>query len=211
MPDEPLICPVTPGAALWRLCEVIGALARQETLPGAQPEALSDWLDGLRAARDELCAALEQGAPEGLGSALRAAQEKLAACYDHVCTLGEAEALCGALGFPAPGKMKPAARFIEAVDLATVQVTFTRFGRQVLTNFAFRDAPGATAYWLREVRYIDGERSEWARLEDPLVESYTPLFPRVRLGAGTRYFRIESRNPHASAVSDEFTIEIPSL
>jgi hypothetical protein len=92
-----------------------------------------------------------------------------------------------------------------------VQVTFTRFGKQTLTNFAFRDAPGATAYWLREVRYIDNERSEWARLEDPLIESYVPLFTRVRLPVGTRHFRIESRNPHENAVSEEFTIEVPPL
>lgn len=203
MPDEPLICPVTPGAALCRLSEVLGALARQDALP--------DWVEGLRASREELSGALEKGVPDDLASALRAAQEKLAACYGHVCTLEQATALCAALGFPAPGKMKPGERFIAMVDLSTVQVTFTRFGKQVLANFAFRDAPGATAYWLHEVRYIDGERSEWARLEDPVMESYTPLFARVRLPSGTRHFRIEARNPHTSVVSDEFTIEVPSL
>jgi len=203
MPDEPLISPVTPGAALCRLSEVLGALARQN--------ALSDWVEALRAARNELSGALEQGVPDGLANALRAAQEKLSACYSHVCTLDEAAALCAVAGFPAPGKVAPSARFIGSVDPSTVQVSFTCFGKQVLTSFAFRDAPGATAYWLHEVRYIDNERSEWARLEDPLVESYTPLFARVRLGAGTRHFRIEARNPHTSVISDEFTVEVPSL
>ena len=38
-----------------------------------------------------------------------------------------------------------------------------------------------------------------------------PLFTRVRLPVGTRHFRIESRNPHENAVSEEFTIEVPAI
>ena len=102
-------------------------------------------------------------------------------------------------------------RVVEAIDLATIQVTYTRFGKQVMANFSFRDAQGATAYWLHEVRFIDGERSEWARLEDAIMESYSPVFTRVRMGGGTRHFIIESRNPHKSAFTQEFTLEIPSL
>jgi hypothetical protein len=182
---------------------VTGALERHNALP--------DWVDGLRELRDKLIASLESGSIEGVAGALRAAQENLTTCYGHICTLDEAEALCEAVGFPPPGRVTHNERFIEAVDVATMHVTFTRFGKQTLANFAFRDAAGATAYWLHEVRYIDGERSEWARLEDPIMESYAPLFTRVRLPVGTRHFRIESRNPHENAISEEFTIEVPAI
>ncbi len=202
MSDEPLICPVTPGAALCRLSEVTGALERQSVLP--------EWPESLRAARLALENALESGETERVTSALHAAQEKLTVCYDAVCALPAAAPLCAAVGFPSPGNSFKE-RHVEAVDVATIQVTYTRFGKQVLANFSFRDAQGATAYWLHEVRFIDGERCEWARLEDAVTESYSPVFTRVRMGGGTRYFIIESRNPHKSAFTQEFTLEVPSL
>ena len=203
MSDEPLICPVTPGTALCRLSEVAGALERHFAPP--------EWPGTLRQARGALETALETGETERVAGALHAAQGKLSACYDAVCALDDAAPLCAALGFPAPGKASFKERFVAAVDVATLQVTYTRFGKQVLTNFSFRDAQGATAYWLHEIRYIDGDRSEWARLEDAILESYSPQFTRVRMGAGTRHFVIESRNPHTSAYSAEFTLEVPSL
>lgn len=203
MSDEPLICPVAPGAALCRLSEVAGALERQAALP--------EWPETLRAARVDLENALESGESARVTDALHAAQEKLSACYDALCALLDAAPLCAAIGFPAPGKAGLRERFVEAIDVTTIQVTYTRFGKQVLANFSFRDAQGATAYWLHEVRFIDGERSEWARLEDAVVESYSPVFTRVRMGSGTRHFIIESRNPHKSALSQEFTLEVPEL
>lgn len=197
VPDEPLICPVSPGAALSRLSEVIGALERHQ----AGEHTLL-----LRAAREELMAALESGAPEATSAALVAAQQKIIACYE---ALTDAE-LCADAKFPPPGQVSYRKRHLEVVDLSSVQMTFARFGKQIMASFAFRDAPGATAYWLREIRYIDDERTEWARLEDQVVQSTTPLFSRVRLPPGTRHFRIESRNPSGSVVTDEFTIEVPN-
>jgi hypothetical protein len=195
VPDEPLICPVSPGAALSRLSEVIGAAAR-----------LNVETMALREAREGLFAALESGAPDAIGAALQNAQAALIACYESAD-----EALCDAASFPPPGAVSPKARFLEAVDLTSLHVTFARFGKQIMASFVFRDAPGATAYWLREVRYIDGDRSEWARLEDQVMESFTPQFSRVRLPSGTRHFRIEARNPSESVTTDEFTIEVPNL
>lgn len=195
VPDEPLICPVTPGAALSRLCEVIGALEEKEAA------------ESLLTARDNLLAALENGEQNGIGQALRAAQESLTACYD---ALEDAD-LCADAAFPPPGKVSHRARHLQPVDLSSLQVTCARFGKQVMVSFAFRDAPGATAYWLREVRYIDDAREEWARMEDQLIQSFTPLFSRVRLPPGTRHFRIEARNPAGGLVTDEFTIEIPEI
>ncbi len=194
VPDEPLICPIAPGSALARLCEVIGAFEND------------DETDVLRAAREELVTALESGAQDAITQALRHAQDVLISFYQ-----AGSEEFCAAAGFPPPGKVTHRARHLEPVDLTSLQVTCARFGKQVMVSFAFRDAPGATAYWLREVRYIDNERAEWARLEDQVVQSLAPLFSRVRLPSGTRHFRIEARNPSGGIVTDEFTIEVPEL
>lgn len=180
-----------------RLSEVIGAFEEEK----------SETVASLQAAREELLKALEGGNQETVGVALRGAQEALIACYQACAS----EELCAAAKFPPPGKVSHKTRHLEPVDLTSLQVTFARFGKQVMVSFAFRDAPGATAYWLREVRYIDNERAEWARLEDQIVESFTPQFSRVRLPSGTRHFRIEARNPSGGLVSDEFTIEVPEI
>ncbi|HEY0074067.1 MAG TPA: hypothetical protein VGB77_08205 [Abditibacteriaceae bacterium] len=198
VPDEPLICPVAPGTALVRLSEVIGAFQQHDT---------AENMTSLRLAREELLNALEGGNQEAIGLALRGAQDALIACY-QACENAE---LCAAAKFPLPDKVSPTARHLEPIDLTSLQMTYARFGKQVMVSFAFRDAPGATAYWLREVRYIDNERAEWARLEDQIVESFTPQFSRVRLPSGTRHFRIEARNPSGGIVSDEFTIQVPEI
>lgn len=198
VPDEPLICPVAPGAALVRLSEVIGAFGRHDA---------AENMASLRLAREELLNALEGGNQEAIGQALRGAQDALIACY-QACENVE---LCVAAKFPLPDKVSPKSRHLEPIDLTSLQMTYARFGKQVMVSFAFRDAPGATAYWLREVRYIDNERAEWARLEDQIVESFTPQFSRVRLPPGTRHFRIEARNPSGGIVSDEFTIQVPEI
>lgn len=200
VPDEPLICPVTPGTALVRLSEVIGAFSSETT------KANSENLAALRAAREELTAALENGEQDAITQALRASQDALIACYSQ----SDAD-FCLSAAYPPPEKVSYKERHLEPVDLSSLQITCARFGKQVMVSFAFRDAPGATAYWLREVRYIDNEQSEWARLEDQIVQSYAPLFSRVRLGSGTRHFRIEARNPSGGIVTDEFTIEVPEL
>ena len=197
VPDEPLICPVSPGTALVRLSEVIGAFEQEN----------GQDITRLRLAREELLSALEGGSQDAISEALHNAQEALIVRYESC----DSEELCAAAKFPPPGKVSYKARHLEPVDLTSLQVTFARFGKQVMVSFAFRDAPGATAYWLREVRYIDNERAEWARLEDQIVESFSPQFSRVRLASGTRHFRIEARNPSGGIVTDEFTIEVPEI
>ena len=92
------------------------------------------------------------------------------------------------------------------MDVQSVLVTFSKPIGQVLTTFAFQDAARATAYWLIEVRFLRGER-----LEDYLIETSAPLFPRLRLPLGSHTFRIESRNSYDFTVSDDFTVEVPAL
>lgn len=197
VPDEPLVCPVAPGTALVRLCEVIGAFE----------QASGQDVTRLRLAREGLSSALEGGSQEAISEALRNAQEALIASYESC----DSQELCAAAKFSQPGKVSHKTRHLEPVDLTSLQMTFARFGKQVMVSFAFRDAPGATAYWLREVRYIDNERAEWARIEEQIVQSFSPQFSRVRLPSGTRHFRIEARNPSGGLVSDEFTIEVPEI
>jgi hypothetical protein len=184
--------------ALARLSEVIGAFEQHSPVQDVAT---------LRQAREELLSALEGGQQEVIGAALRYAQEALITCYESCGN----EGLCAAAKFPLLGRVSHKARHLESVDLTSLQVTFARFGKQVMVSFVFRDAPGATAYWLREVRYIDNERAEWARVEEQIVQSFTPQFSRVRLPSGTRHFRIEARNPSGGIVSDEFTIEVPEI
>lgn len=202
-PDEPLVAPVTAGGAVQRLSEVVGALTQRDDW--------GDWAQRLRQRREALIVALETGDGAAVTGELQATRDSLFALYGEVSGHAEGEALCAALGFPAPGAIQTNSRFIQPVDLNSMVVTFSRFGKQVMANFNFREAPGATAYWLHEVRYIDGERSEWARLEDDLYESCSPMFHRLRVAPGTHYFRIMSRNPQSSATTDEFTVEVPEL
>jgi hypothetical protein len=114
-----------------------------------------------------------------------------------------------ALGFPTGVQLSdPFA--LAAPDEKSVVATFTLNGKQVLTSLAFERAPGATAYWLHVVRTWE-EDGETQRIEDPILESPAPLFARVRLPLGPQVLRLKSRNPSASRLSEEFTIEVPDL
>jgi len=198
MRHEPLIAPVSPGAALARLAQVTGALERHPAFAQALP---ADAIAQLQGARDALLRALEADEAISIVTALGAAQDQLCRLYQQLIAAAVEPAFYAALHFP-----DPAQAVLQAIDTGTIIATFSMPAAQVLTSIAFLDAPGATAYWLHELRVINGEIAQ-----DAMLESYTPLFPRVRLPCGTHVFRIESRNPSCSVFSDEFTIEVPVL
>jgi len=197
--------PVSPAAAVVRLSQVKGALARQNSLAGLfSPDTPAQ----LQSTLDNLLNAIETGDHAAVADAFQAAQRELCRLYEALCqSTGEGEAAANlsaafaALSFPPPGL-----RIVQPVDVTTVFATFTKSERQVLTTLVFEHAAGATAYWLREVRTLHGEP-----IDDHLLESYSPVFTRVRLAIGPHVFRIETRNPRQFTVSEPFTIEIPAL
>lgn len=206
MTDEPLIRPVTAGTAITRLSEVIGALKRHSTLLGTLPQGIAEELHNCREA---LLKALEHATfdntpSKSLESAFIAAQGTLHQLYETVKKGSNPDAVAEhlvQLGYPDPthaGEVVP-------IDLSTLLVTFSRPKKQVLTTFAFREAAGAMAYWLHEIRFLRNER-----LEDPIVQNYAPLFQRVRIVPGPRTFRILSRNLHGSVASAEFSFKVPT-
>ncbi|MDQ3812337.1 MAG: hypothetical protein M3347_00130 [Armatimonadota bacterium] len=198
MIDEPLIVPLSPGAALVRLAQVKGAIQRHAAVtPLFAPDAPAR----LQKTRDDLLAMLEADDRAGVEGALRIAQNDLRQLYETLCQEATATAdAFTALGFPPPRQG------LQPVDVSTVIATFSMPVRQVLTTLSFQDAGGATAYWLREVRTLHGQP-----IEDPIVENYAPIFMRLRLSIGPHIFRIESRNAGEFTISDQFTIEVPSL
>lgn len=229
MIDEPLVVPVSPGSALVRLTQVKAALQRHAALALALP---GDIPARLQRERDNLLNALETDQPATIASALRAAQNCLCQLYETLgqlspnlaptlpasaedeagltahgaspngmASVAQPTSLYSALGFP-----DPAQTAVQTVDIQSVLATFSKPVRQVLTTLAFQDAPRATAYWLVEVRFLRGER-----LEDYLIETSAPLFPRLRLPLGPHTFRIESRNSQHFTISDDFTVEVPAL
>jgi hypothetical protein len=191
--DEPLIVPVTPGEVLVRSSQVLGALFAANS-----PHAAA-----LQAARQELLAALEKGTPITRANALEAAQQQLLAIYNAT---KEDISTLAALGFPAPAEIEDEMN-IGTVDVQNISVTHTIVGKQVHTSLAFPRAANAKFYWLHEVRYFAANPEE--RVEDPVLESHFPLFERVRMAPGKRILRIKARNLSTSAISEEFTIEVP--
>lgn len=217
--DEPAIAPPTPGALLVRLSQVIGAL-RDETFgplldaalrsragSDAAPKASSVPSIGekLASARAALLHALEKG--EALGEVFAAGQHVLRELYALVTLVeGDAERshALARLGFPEAQLLQT--QGVLAVDLSTLVLTHFKPQRQVFSTLTFTEAHGATAYWLLEVLYVDGQR-----VVDGVVENYAPQFSRVRMPIGTHHLIIESRNPHHSARTAEFSIEVPRL
>lgn len=196
--DEPSIAPTTPGTALVRLSQIAGALRGE----GRNANSVPDHLEAIVTAREALLQALEKGT--NLSSALSAAQDSIRRLYAAVATSNGGGAGLTDLGFPSPERGED--DWVEPVDTSTIVVTHFKPVRQVFSTIAFSDAHGATAYWLHEIRTLRGER-----LDDQVVESYSPIFTRVRLPVGPHTFIIESRNPHQSARSREFTFEVPAL
>lgn len=192
MIDEPLVTPVSPGSALVRLAQVAGALQRS---PQAATLLPAEAIASLQKARQTLEEAVEAGDYTAVRPALRDAQQVLRGLYQ---SLG-GEAAAPIFGLPIGTAVQP-------VNIATICATFTRPERQVLTTLAFDDALGATAYWLHELRELRGQI-----LEDSILETLSPVFPRLRLPIGPHRFRIESRNPSESVTSAEFSVEVPPL
>jgi hypothetical protein len=201
MIDEPLIVPFSPGEALVRLAQVRGAVASDEEL-ASQTHIVST----LHEVHAHLISALADGDAALTARAFANAQDALQLLYREV---ENDAARAQALGFPAKEQLADAFA-IAPPDEKTVLTTFTLGGKQVLTSVAFARAAGATAYWLHVVRYWE-EDGETQRIEDPILESPVPLFPRVRLPVGKQTLRLKSRNPSVSALSPEFTIEVPAL
>jgi hypothetical protein len=200
MTDEPLIRPVTAGTALVRLSEVLGGLKRRSTLASALPQELRE---DLCRRREALVQAIEDGPSKALESTFIAAQGALQQLYEtvlHASDQAEAAQHLVELGFPNPLQ----ADEVQPIDIGTLLITFSRPKKQVLTTFAFREAAGAMAYWLHEIRFLRDER-----LEDPIVQNYAPLFQRVRIAPGPRTFRILSRDTHKSVASEEFSFKVP--
>jgi len=200
MTDEPLIRPVTAGTALVRLSEVLGALKRHSALLAALPHGISE---DLCKRREALLDAVEQGPPKALESTFIAAQTALQQLHETISQSPDKEEAAQylvALGFPDPtlfGEVQP-------INIGSLLITFSRPKKQVLTTFAFREAAGAMAYWLHEIRFLRDER-----LEDPIVQNYAPIFQRVRVAPGPRTFRILSRDTHKSVASEEFSFKVP--
>ena len=197
---EPLVAPLSPAETLQRLLQIEGALKRNTEL--AQVLAAPKIAD----ARDELMQAIVANESAQLAAVWGKTQQMLGELYASTCSSAEAvRALDGfaLLNWPDPeseaGEVKP-------VDITTIIVTHTRPQKQVYTYFSFARAPGATGYWLHEIRRtVQGED-----YEDATLSSNQPCFTRVRMGEGVRHFRIESRNPHSIAFSDVFDVEIPA-
>lgn len=205
MLEDPLIAPVSPGAALERLSHVAGALSRIPQLE-ASLQAQEPLAAQLLPLRDALLEALSAGEAEPIRAAFAEAQSALRRTYEALCQPGtlppdEAANIFRALRFPDPLQER-----VSTVDVSTVVVTFSKPERQVMTTIAFSDAPGAIGYRLREVRYLRGEE-----LEDDTVSSYQPQFRRVRLPIGLHHFRIESRDLSVTALSELFSFEVPDL
>jgi hypothetical protein len=200
MTDEPLIRPVTAGTALVRLSEVLGALKRHSALLAALPQGI---LEDLCKRREALISAIEEHPSKTLESAFIAAQAALHQLYETISQGADKAAAATQLvqlGFPDPSLGGD----VQAIDIGTLLITFSRPKKQVLTTFAFREAAGAMAYWLHEIRFLRDER-----LEDPIVQNYAPIFQRVRIAPGPRTFRILSRNTHHSVASEEFSFKVP--
>ncbi len=208
--DAVLVRPISPGAALVRLAQVSGGLSRQTALAALLPAQAQDNLQKHRAALE---AALEANQLAQVEATLRETQNELRGLFLSLSQpLLEGEisdedaatrvAALADLGFPDPRESE-----VHVVDINTVIPTFSLIRRQVVATINFQDAHNATGYWLHEVRYF----GEDERIEDPLLESHAPLFPRVRLALGERHLRIKSRNAHFSAITPEFTIVVPDL
>lgn len=186
------------GEVLVRLTEILGTLGR-----ASLPIVESEKTLALTRAQQELLAAVGADEPLPIQSALHSAQQQLFELYESV---EEDEAARATLKFPSRELLADPFK-IEAVDIEKISVTFSIQGKQILTSLAFPRAANAKSYWLHEVRHFAEDPSE--RVEDPIIESRTPLFDRIRLIPGKRILRIKSRNPSTSILSEEFSINVP--
>ena len=195
-----LVAPLSPAATLERLLQIEGVIKRNAELAQVLATPKID------AMRDELMRAIVVDDATQIAAVWGKAQQMLGDLYASTCSNDEAvRALDGfqLLNWPDPNREAGA---VQPIDISTIIVTHTRPQKQVYTYFTFAGAPGATGYWLHEIRRtVLGED-----YEDATLSSNQPCFTRVRMGEGVRRFRIESRNPHSIAFSDVFDVEIPA-
>ena len=204
--DESTITPPSPGAALVRLSQVIGALSRSP-YSNSVPETGKTLARPLMVARESLYKAIESGAD--IGTAFSDAQKSLQELFAHIARKHadnadqQAQALLE-LGFPDPRLLADAR--VAAIDVATVVATHFKPLKQVFTTLAFDEAHGATAYWLHEKKWIAGEP-----YVDAVMENWAPQFTRIRMPVGPHTLIIESRDSSYSIMSREFEITVPKL
>ena len=197
--DEPLVVPTNADGALLRLSQVGGVLRREPQIAQALPSISTDEVF---ATRDALLAAVESSEVAEIESALRAAQETLWKIYQAARAVeprDEAARVLAALNFPAAPDAGP-----QPIDISTVIATHAQPARQIVTTIAFQAAPGATHYWLIELRDF-GDQT----VADETLDTPHPAFRRVRMGPGQRRFLIRSRDASYAVDSDEFTLTIP--
>lgn len=199
--EDPLINPYSPGEALARIARLRGVLAREAWIAGALP---ADSTDSLQQAFEKLTGALESGDGDAVEEANAAAGDSLQKLYDAACAPdlwnGKTAMAFQELAFSDPTAESP----LAAVDTSTVVVTHCQPERQVMTSISFEHAPGAKAYRLLTTRFIEGED-----VHDDTITSLSPVFRRMRVPAGTHRMRIEARDHSGTAMSEEFTIEVP--
>ncbi len=204
--DESTITPPSAGAALVRLSQVIGALHRSP-YSNSVPENGETLARPLISARESLYKAIESG--ENVGTPFSDAQKSLQELFAHFAQAGaddadaQAEALSG-LGFPDPRLLADSR--VAAIDVSTVLVTHFKPVKQVFTTLAFDEAHGATAYWLHEKKFVDGEP-----YVDAVIENWAPQFTRIRMPVGKHILIIESRDSSYSVMSEEFEITVPKI
>lgn len=199
--EDPLVNPYSPGECLARIARLRGVLRREAWVSAPLP---ADSADKLVVAAAALTAALESGDSDAVERANLAAGDCFQELYDAASRPGlwpdDAVAAFTKLGFSNPLADSP----LAPVDLSTVVITHSQPERQVMTTVAFEHAPGAKAYRLCTTRFIEGED-----VHDDTITSLSPVFRRVRIPAGTHRLRIESRDHSGTAISEEFSIEVP--
>lgn len=204
--DESTITPPSPGAALVRLSQVIGALHRSP-YSNSVPENGESLARPLINARESLYKAIESG--ENVGTPFSDAQKSLQELFAHIIAKHAADADAQAqallnLGFPDPRLLAQAR--VAAVEVATVVATHFKPVKQVFTTLAFDEAHGATAYWLHEKKFVGDEP-----YVDAVIENWAPQFTRIRMPIGPHRLFIESRDASYFVHSKEFEIEVPTL
>ena len=204
--DESTITPPSPGAALVRLSQVIGALHRSP-YSNSVPENGATLAQPLISARESLYKAIESG--ENVGTPFSDAQKSLQELFARIAQKHAADADAQAealltLGFPDPRLM--AQTRVAPINTASVVVTHFKPVKQVFTTIAFDEAHGATAYWLHEKKWIVGEP-----YVDAVIENWAPQFTRIRMPVGKHCLIIESRDSSYSIMSEEFEVEVPKI
>ncbi len=204
--DESTITPPSPGAALVRLSQVIGALHRPP-YSNSVPETGQSLAQPLIHSRESLYKAIESS--ENVGTRFAAAQKSLQELFasiseKHAADADEQAESLLALGFPDPRLIAQAR--VSPIDVASVVVTHFKPVKQVFTTISFNEAHGATAYWLHEKKWVQGEP-----YIDAVIENWAPQFTRIRMPVGKHCLIIESRDAAYSVRSEEFEIEVPKI